>query len=162
MPNRLGLEGEEPPRVIHYYKEPYAYTGQRVAVVGGKNSAVKAALDCYRNGAEVTVIHRGEQLAPSVKYWLRPDIDNRIKEGSIRAFFRSRITSIEDGQLRLATPDGEQTIGNDFVLAMTGYRPDYRLCEQLGLDVDDDPARTPSHDDQSFESSRPCMMTRLN
>ena len=154
-PGGQGLEGEEAPRVVHYYKEPYAYTGQRVAVVGGKNSAVKAALDCYRNGAEVTIIHRGEQLAPSVKYWLRPDIENRIKEGSVRAFFRSEITAIEDGRLRLHTPDGETTIGNDFVLAMTGYRPDYTLFEQLGLEVGDDPARTPLHDEVSFESRRP-------
>ncbi|MEO1086893.1 MAG: NAD(P)-binding domain-containing protein, partial [Acidobacteriota bacterium] len=134
---------------------PYPYAGQRVAVVGGKNSAVKAALDCYRNGAEVTLIHRGDAHAQSVKYWLRPDIENRIKEGSIAAFFKSQITHIDDGALRLETPDGDVRIGNDFVLAMTGYRPDYSLFDALGVDVGDDRARTPVHDDVSFETNRP-------
>lgn len=164
-PNRLGLEGEglegdgleegEPPRIVHYYKEPYAYTGQRVAVVGAKNSAAKAALDCYRNGAEVTLVHRGEGLSERVKYWLRPDLENRIAEGSIRAFFGSEITTIEPGALRLRTPDGEITIGNDFVLAMTGYRPDYSLLETFGIAIGDDPARTPAFDDTTFETNRP-------
>ncbi|MEM1178771.1 MAG: YpdA family putative bacillithiol disulfide reductase [Acidobacteriota bacterium] len=155
IPNRLGLEGESEPRVVHYYKEPYAYTGQRVAVVGGKNSAVKAALDCYRNGAEVTLIHRGGSLTSSVKYWLRPDIENRIKEGSISAYFQSRLTALEEGAVRLETPDGEVRIGNDFVLAMTGYRPDYSFFEKLGIDIEEDRARTPIHDPVSFETPRP-------
>lgn len=155
VPNRLGLDGEAAPRVIHYYKEPYAYTGQDVAVVGGKNSAVKAALDCYRNGARVTLIHRGEALSDSVKYWLRPDLENRIREGSIQAYFQTRVQAIEPGRLRLDTPGGELTIANDFVLAMTGYRPDYPFLEALGLAIDDDRARTPIFDAQTFESSRP-------
>ena len=155
VPNRLGLEGEEPPRVIHYYQEPYAYTGQRVAVIGGKNSAAKAALDCYRNGARVTLVHRRPELSERVKYWIRPDLVNRIEEGSIRAFFSSEVTAIEPGQLRLSTPDGPQTIGNDFVIAMTGYRPDYPLLESLGITVVDDDARTPVYDPVTFETARP-------
>lgn len=155
VPNRLGLEGEEPPRVVHYYKEPYAYTGQRVAVVGGKNSAAKAALDCYRNGAEVTLIHRRPGLSERVKYWLRPDLENRIEEGSVRAFFNSSVTAIEPGRLALATPDGPRTIGNDFVLAMTGYRPSYPFLEKLGITIAGDDARTPVYDPVTFETARP-------
>lgn len=155
LPNRLGLDGEEPPRVVHYYKEPYAYTGQRVAVVGAKNSAAKAALDCYRNGAEVTLIHRGAALSERIKYWIRPDLENRIKEGSIRAFMGTTVTAIEPGRLRLSTPEGERVIGNDFVLAMTGYRPDYRFLDQLGIAAGDDAARTPVYDPVSFETNRP-------
>ena len=155
VPNRLGLPGEKPPRVVHYYREPYPYTGQRVAVVGGKNSAAKAALDCYRHGAEVTLIHRGEGLSDRVKYWLRPDLENRIAEGSVRAFFRTTVTAIEPGRLRLDAPDGERTIGNDFVIAMTGYRPDYPLLEALGIEWGDDDAMTPVHDATTFETNRP-------
>ncbi len=155
IPNRLGLAGEEPPRVVHYYKEPYPYTGQRVTVVGGKNSAAKAALDCYRNGAEVTLIHRRPELSGRIKYWIRPDLENRIKEGSIRALFGSTVTAIEPGRLSLATPDGPRTIGNDFVLAMTGYRPSYPFLDSLGIAIGDDDARTPVYDPVSFETARP-------
>ncbi|MEM8930644.1 MAG: YpdA family putative bacillithiol disulfide reductase [Acidobacteriota bacterium] len=154
VPNRLGLDGEDEPRVTHYYKEPYAYTGQQVAVVGAKNSAAKAALDCYRNGADVTLIHRGDGLSDRVKYWIRPDLENRIAEGSIRAFFGTTITGIEPGALRLATPDGEQVIANDFVLAMTGYRPDYDLLATFGIATHDDAARTPVYDATTFETNR--------
>lgn len=157
VPNLLGLEGEEPPRVIHYYKEPYAYAGQRVAVVGAKNSAAKVALDCYRNGAQVTLIHRQAGLSDRVKYWLRPDLENRVKEGSIRAFFGSTITAIEPEQLRLATPEGPQVIGNDFVIAMTGYRPSYPFLEALGIVIGGDVARTPVFDPVTFETNRPGM-----
>lgn len=155
VPNRLGLEGEEPPRVVHYYKEPYAYTGQRVAVIGAKNSAAKAALECYRNSAEVTLIHRGPGISDRVKYWIRPDLENRIKEGSIRAFFGTSVTAIEPGRLRLSTPEGPRVIRNDFVVAMTGYRPSYPFLEALGITIDDDKARTPIYDPMTFETQRP-------
>lgn len=154
-PDGGGLPGEQEPRVTHFYKEPYPYVGQRVAVVGAKNSAAKAALDCHRNGAEVTLIHRGDSLSDRVKYWIRPDLENRIAEGSIRAYFGSQIVAIEPGQLRLQTPDGNMTIGNDFVLAMTGYRPNYPWLETLGVATGDDPARTPVYDDDTFETNRP-------
>lgn len=160
VPNLLGVDGErlpgeEPPRVVHYYKEAYPYVGQDVAVVGGKNSAAKAALDCYRNGARVTLIHRGASLSNRVKYWLRPDLENRIAEGSIRALFRTSITAIEPGRLRLGTPDGEQVIDNDFVLAMTGYRPDFPWLARIGIDTRDDESRTPVYDSNTFETNRP-------
>jgi len=157
VPNLLGLEGEEAPRVIHYYKEPYAYAGQRVAVIGAKNSAAKVALDCYRNGAEVTLIHRQAGLSDRVKYWLRPDLENRIKEGSIQTFFSSSVTAIEPEQLRLETADGPQVIANDFVIAMTGYRPSYPFLEALGIAIGDDTARTPVYDPVTFETNRPGM-----
>ncbi|MDA8018538.1 MAG: YpdA family putative bacillithiol disulfide reductase [Thermoanaerobaculia bacterium] len=154
-PNGEGLSGEEPPRVTHYYKESYPYFDQQVTVVGGKNSAAKAALDCYRSGAHVTLVHRGESLSDRVKYWLRPDLENRITEGSIRAFFRSSITAIEPGRLHLATPDGPKIIDNDFVLAMTGYRPDFEWLRRLGIELHDDAASTPIYDEVTFESNRP-------
>ncbi|MEM7587027.1 MAG: YpdA family putative bacillithiol disulfide reductase [Acidobacteriota bacterium] len=153
--NRLGLEGEEEPRVTHYYKEPYPYTGRRVAVVGGKNSAAKAALDCYRNGADVTLIHRGPELSSRVKYWLRPDLENRIAEGSIAAYFNATIQEIGDGYLVLSTPDGEVRIDNDSVIAMTGYQPSYELLQRLGVEIGGDAARTPIFDPVTFETTRP-------
>ncbi|MEM1203678.1 MAG: YpdA family putative bacillithiol disulfide reductase [Acidobacteriota bacterium] len=155
VPNLLGIDGEAPPRVVHYYREPYPYTGQDVVVVGGKNSAAKAALDCYRNGARVTLVHRGEGLSDRVKYWIRPDLENRISEGSIQAHFRSRLTALGPGTAALETPDGEVEIANDFVIAMTGYRPDYGFLDRLGIATGDDPARTPIFDAQSFETNRP-------
>ncbi|MEM6797411.1 MAG: NAD(P)-binding domain-containing protein, partial [Acidobacteriota bacterium] len=112
------------------------------------------ALDCYRNDAAVTLIHRGEALSERVKYWLRPDLENRIAEGSIRAHFSSRVIAIEEGSLLLETPEGERRIANDFVIAMTGYRPDYALLENLGVTVGQDAARTPLFDDATFESRR--------
>lgn len=155
VPNRLGVPGEDRPNVLHYYKEPFAFAHQRVAVVGGKNSAAKAALDCYRHGAEVTLIHRRPTLSDSVKYWIRPDLENRIEEGSITAYFDSTVERVDDGRVVLATPDGPKEIANDWVLAMTGYRPDYRFLETLGLPVGDDDARTPAYDPETFESGRP-------
>ena len=155
VPNLLGVPGEDLPRVTHYYREPYAYVGQRVAIVGAKNSAAKAALDCYRHGAEVTMIVRGPAVSDKVKYWIRPDLDNRIGEGSIRAFFDSTVVEVRPSSLLLRTPGGEREIANDWLLALTGYRPDYALLEAFGLEVRDDAFRTPVYDETTFESSRP-------
>lgn len=155
VPNRLGVPGGELPKVTHYFKEPYPYARQKVAVIGAKNSAAKAALACYRNDAEVTLIVRGPALSDKIKYWIKPDLENRIKEGSIRALFNTSIVAIEEHALRLQTPDGPRTLENDWVLAMTGYRPDYRFFEALGIEIEDDPARTPVHDPETFETNRP-------
>lgn len=155
VPNRLGVPGEDLDKVTHYYREPYPYVGQRVAVIGGKNSAAKAALECYRHGAKVTLLHRGEAMSKRVKYWVRPDLENRIKEGSIRAMFGTTVTAIERDWLLLLTPDGPAELENDFVLAMTGYRPDYALLKALGLAIGNDAERTPVHDAETFESARP-------
>lgn len=154
-PNLLRVPGEGLPKVTHYYREPYAYVSQKVAVIGAKNSAAKAALDCHRHGAEVTLVVRGAALSDRIKYWIRPDLENRIKEGSIRAFFNTTVEAIEPAALVLRTPEGSLRLDNDWVLAMTGYHPDYSFLEALGLAVADDPHRTPVFDEATFESSRP-------
>lgn len=154
IPNRLGVPGEDLPKVTHYYREPYPYVHQRVIVVGARNSAAKAALDCYRHGAEVTLVVRGPGLSDAVKYWIRPDLENRIKEGSIRAHFDSVIESIEAHSVRVRTPEGPIDIPNDFVLAMTGYQPDFAMLTRFGITLADDGCRTPIFDETTFESER--------
>lgn len=154
IPNRLDVPGEDLPKVTHYYKEPYAYARQKVAVIGAKNSAAKVALDCYRNGAEVTLIHRGPEVSDRVKYWIRPDLENRIKEGSIKAYFNTTVVAIEPDRLLLDTPEGQVAIENDWVVAMTGYRPDYSFLRTLGIDIGDDAAWTPVYDETTFETNR--------
>jgi thioredoxin reductase (NADPH) len=154
-PNLLNVPGEALPKVTHYYREPFPYIGQKVAVIGAKNSAAKAALDCYRHGAEVTLIVRSPSLSDSIKYWIRPDLENRIKEGSIRAYFDTQVVEIRDTSLRLRTPEGEQEIDNDWVLAMTGYQPDFNFLESLGITFADDDARTPVYDETTFQTERP-------
>jgi thioredoxin reductase (NADPH) len=156
QPNLLGVPGADLPKVTHYYREPYGYVGQRVVVIGARNSAAKAALDCYRHGAQVTLVVRGPELSDKIKYWIRPDLENRIKEGSIRAWFNTIVTRIEPASVTLRSGDGEQVIENDWVLAMTGYHPDYGFLEQiLGIAIGDDPMRTPIFDEATFETSRP-------
>ena len=149
------MPGEELPKVTHYYREPYPYVRQKVAVIGAKNSAAKAALDCYRHGAEVTLIVRAPKLSDSVKYWIRPDLENRIKEGSIRAYFDT-VGRARSARRRSCceTAEGAQEIENDWVLAMTGYRPDYSFLESLGLTFADDGFRTPVFDETTFETAR--------
>ncbi len=154
VPNPLDVPGEDLPNVTHYYKEPYPYSGQRVVVVGAKNSAAKAALACARHGAEVTMIVRGEEISPKVKYWLRPDLLNRIKEGKIKAFYRSVVQEITPDSVRVSTPDGEMELPNDWVLALTGYRPNYPLLTALGIRFDADEGQTPIFDDETFETNR--------
>jgi thioredoxin reductase (NADPH) len=154
-PNPLGVPGEDLPRVSHYFREPYPYAGQDVAVVGAKNSAAKAALQCFRHGARVTMLVRGPSLSESIKYWIRPDLENRIAEGSIAAFFGAEVTAIAGDSISFRTTDGPRTIRNDWVLALTGYRPDYPLLDALGVGVGDDAARTPAFDPGTFETNRP-------
>ena len=155
IPNFLNVPGEELPKVTHYYREPYPYAGQRVAVIGAKNSAAKAALECYHYGAEVNLIHRGNSLSDKIKYWIKPDIENRIKEGSITAHFDTQVTSIEPDRLILNGPKGTFSLDNDFVIAMTGYRPDYSFLETLKITIQDDEFRTPFHHAETFETNRP-------
>ena len=156
VPNRMDVPGEDLDKVRHYFKEPYPYALTDVAVVGGANSAVKAALNCYRHEATVTMVVREPALDDGVKYWLRPDVENRIAEGSIDAYFNTTVSAIEPDTLHLDTPDGPVSIDNDFVLAMTGYRPNYDFLEQLGIAIRDDEARTPVHDEEgeTFETNR--------
>ena len=153
-PNRLGVPGEELPKVTHYYREPYPYVRQKVAIVGARNSAAKAALDCYRHGAQVTMIVRSAGLSDKIKYWIRPDLENRIKEGSITAFFGSTVAEIRSDTLRLNTPDGMREIANHWVLAMTGYHPDFDLLQRFGVTFAEDRWRTPIYDESTFETAR--------
>ena len=155
VPNLLGVPGEDLPKVTHYFKEPFPYVGQRVLVVGAKNSAAKAALACYRHGATVTLVVRGPAVSEGVKYWIRPDLENRIKEGSITAYFDTCVEAITETSVLLAAPSGRVEVGNDFVLALTGYRPDYAFLSALGIDAGDDPAHTPVYDETTFETNRP-------
>ena len=154
LPNLLNVPGETLPKVTHYYREPFAYVGQHVAVIGAKNSAAKAALDCYRHGAQTTLVVRSDTIAPSVKYWIRPDLENRIKEGSIRAFFSTRVEAIRPDVIVLRNADGVHEIPNDWVLAMTGYHPDYAFLDKLGITFAEDAYRTPVFDDTTFETAR--------
>jgi thioredoxin reductase (NADPH) len=134
-PNLLGVPGEDLPKVSHYYREPYPHAGTDVLVVGGKNSAVEAALDLHRHGARVTMAIRGAGFGTSVKYWLRPDVENRVREGSIRAYFDTTVASVEERHVTLRGSGGTAAVPNDFVYALTGYRPDFPFLRACGIAV---------------------------
>jgi thioredoxin reductase (NADPH) len=154
IPNALGVPGENLPKVTHYYREPYSYVRQKVVVVGARNSAAKAALDCYRHGAEVTLVVRGPVLSDKIKYWIKPDLENRIAEGSIHAYFGTTLEEIRESAVVLRTPAGIEEIENDWVVAMTGYQPDYGFLEALGIRFAGDVYRTPIFDEATFETTR--------
>src|SRR5579864_7531093 len=146
LPNYLGIPGEELSKVKHYYDEPHPYYGLDVLVIGGKNSAAIAALDLWRHGARVTLVHRGPEMHRHVKYWILPDINNRVKNGEITAHFSSTVTNISEDDVALATPDGPITIPNQFVFALTGYHPDFEFIERLGVNLDENNDRCPKCD----------------
>jgi thioredoxin reductase (NADPH) len=155
VPNRMGVPGEDLDKVRHYFKEPFPYALTDVAIVGGGNSAAKAALACYRHDSNVTMLVRDGALDDGVKYWIKPDVENRIEEGSIDAYFHTTVEAIDEDTVHLDTPDGPEQIDNDFVLALTGYKPNYDLLDRLGIAVRDDAARTPVHDEEeTFETNR--------
>ena len=154
IPYKLGVPGEDLPKVKHYYDEPHPYFGMRVAVVGAANSAVDVALETYRKGAkEVSMIIREPSLSDSVKYWVKPDVENRIEEGSIKSYFNSNITKIEEDKIFISTPDGEKILDNDFVLAMTGYQPDFSFLKKLGIELGDDEYKTPVHNPETMQTN---------
>lgn len=154
--NPLGVKGEDLKKVAHYYKDPHPYFGQKVAVVGAANSAVDAALELYRKGAkEVTMIVRESEISPRVKYWVRPDIINRIKEGSIQAYFEAKITDIRETDLDFVQAGKKQTIENDAVLALTGYRPDFKMLEEIGLEFSNEESHKPIYNEETMESTIP-------
>ncbi|MXV16195.1 YpdA family putative bacillithiol disulfide reductase [Hufsiella ginkgonis] len=155
IPNRMNIPGEDLPKVTHYYRDPHYYAMQQVLVVGANNSSVDAALETYRKGASVTMVIRGEEIGKRVKYWVRPDIVNRIAEGSIKAYFQSSLTAIGPHEAEILTPNGPITIPNDFVLAMTGYQPDFKLLRKFGLSLSDDEKLCPFHDPDTMETSEP-------
>lgn len=155
QPYLLNIPGEGLPKVRHYYKEPHEFAFQKVVVVGSQNSAVDAALQTFRKGAEVTMVVRGNQIGERVKYWIRPDIINRIEEGSVKAFFNSELIEIKEKTLVLKTPDGILEIENDFVLAMTGYRPDNGFLEKLGVQFSEDGKAQPFYQQETMETNIP-------
>jgi len=154
VPNLLNVPGEELDKVLHYYKEPHPYYNHDVAVIGAKNSAAIAALELYWTGARVTMIHRGPAISDSVKYWIKPNIENRIKNGEIAAHFGSKVTRIEPQLLQVATPTGEIAIPNDFVFALVGYQPDLKFLNATGISLETDTLR-PRTDPETLESTRP-------
>jgi thioredoxin reductase (NADPH) len=135
---KLNIPGEELPKVKHYYKDPHYYAMQKVLVVGSSNSAIDVALETYRKGADVTLVIRDAEVSHRVKYWVRPDVLNRIKEGSIKAYFNSSLKSVREFEADIQTPDGVVTIPNDFVMAMTGYRPNFEFLKKIGIKLTDD------------------------
>jgi thioredoxin reductase (NADPH) len=154
LPNLIGVPGESLPKVFHYYKEPHPYYDTDVLVIGAKNSAAEAALDLWRHGARVTLVHRGEGLSRSIKYWVYPDIENRVKNGEIRAHFLSTVQEISPESVTLATPGGTMELKNDFVFALTGYHPDFEFLKGLGIDLLGEHNR-PACDPETLESNVP-------
>jgi thioredoxin reductase (NADPH) len=155
LPNYLGIPGEDLPKVKHYYDEPHPFYGLDVLVIGGKNSAAIAALDLWRHGARVTLVHRGPEIHRHVKYWILPDINNRIKNGEVTAHFSSTVTNISEDDVTLAIPQGTVTIPNHFVFALTGYHPDFSFIERLGVQLDTANDRCPMCDPGTLESNVP-------
>ncbi|MEX0648450.1 MAG: YpdA family putative bacillithiol disulfide reductase [Balneolaceae bacterium] len=153
--NLMNVPGEELPKVLHYYDEPHRYAWQNVLVVGGGNSAADAALETYRCGANVSVLVKHSTLKPTIKYWIKPDIENRIKEGDITGYFSSEVLEIRKNEVDIQTPEGKKTIQNDFVLAMTGYRPHFGLMKKLGIELTDDEISMPVYDEETLETNRP-------
>lgn len=155
LPYLLDVPGEDLPKVTHYYKEPHPYFGMDIVVVGAANSAVDVALETYRKGAKsVTLVIRENEVGQNVKYWARPDIVNRIQEGSIKAYYDAQITAITPKSVKINTPEGVIEIKNDFVLAMTGYQPDFSLLESLGVSFHEDEYKTPIYNEKSMESNQ--------
>ncbi|GLU42519.1 YpdA family putative bacillithiol disulfide reductase [Allomuricauda sp. NBRC 101325] len=153
LPNTMKVPGENLPKVSHYYNDPHFYASQKLAVIGASNSAIDAALECWRKGAEVTLIIRGPEVGQRVKYWVRPDIINRIEEGSIKAYYNSTVKEITPHDITINTDDGEVTLENDFVLALTGYMPNFEFLEKLGIELSEDEKRLPTYDPETMETN---------
>ncbi len=154
-PRMLGVPGEDLPKVKHYYDEAHPYVGQKVLVIGAANSACDVALETWQKGADVTMAIREDSIYEKVKYWIRPNIENRIKEGSIKAHFNTTVSAIYPQNVVLKNTEGEWNIDNDYVLAMTGYMPDYDLLARLMVPISDDELRLPEYDAETLETSQP-------
>lgn len=155
IPFMMNVEGEDLPKVTHYYKDPHFYAMTKVLVVGANNSAVDAALETWRKGADVTMVIRQSEIGRRVKYWAKPDIENRIKEGSIKAYFDSEITKITTKDVSLKTPEGEVVIPNDYVIAMTGYQPNLDFLRKIGIELSADEIMKPTYDETTMETNLP-------
>jgi len=154
IPRMMGIPGENLSKVKHYYNEPHPYIGQKVLVIGAANSACDVALELYYKGAEVTMCVRKPEINSRVKYWIKPNIENRIKEGAIKAYFNSTLEAITESMVQLNTPDGSLTLENDFVLAMTGYQPDLAFFEKIGIELEGTHQR-PVQDPDTLETNLP-------
>ncbi|WP_017258364.1 YpdA family putative bacillithiol disulfide reductase [Pedobacter arcticus] len=157
IPALLNIPGENLPKVSHYYKDPHFFAMQNVLVVGASNSSVDAALECYRKGANVTMVVRASEVGERVKYWVRPDIINRIEEGSIKAYFNSALKAITGETVTIETENGEVNIANDFVLALTGYQPNFNFLQKMGVHLSDDFQRYPQHNPKTMETNQKGM-----
>ncbi|SDH04151.1 thioredoxin reductase (NADPH) [Pedobacter terrae] len=151
VPLLMNVPGEDLPKVTHYYKDPHLYAFQNVVVVGANNSGVDAALETYRKGANVTMVVRSGELGPHVKYWVRPDIQNRIKEGEVTVLFHSELIEIREGEVDIKTPEGIKTIPNDFVIAMTGYQPDFSMLKKFGIELPE--SLCPAYNEETMETN---------
>jgi len=154
-PNHMNVPGENLSKVMHYYREPHPFFAHNVLVVGAKNSAAIAALELWRHGARVTLVHRGPGISPSVKYWIKPDIENRIKAGQVNAYFNSTVREITLDHVVLTTPEGGVTLPNDYVFALTGYHPDFEFLCSLGVKLSGEADKKPIVDRQTLESNVP-------
>jgi thioredoxin reductase (NADPH) len=150
----LDIPGEDLPKVKHYYQDPHYYTSQKVVVVGSSNSAIDVALETYRKGAEVTLVIRGSEVSSRVKYWVRPDIINRINEGSIKAYFNSSLAAVRQTEVDIDTPEAKVTIPNDFVMAMTGYKPNFDFLAKIGIELTEDKF-IPTYNPETMETNQP-------
>lgn len=153
IPTRMQVPGEDLPHVFHYYKDPHFFTGQRVLVVGASNSSVDAALETYRKGAEVSMVVRKPHIGERVKYWVKPDIENRIRNQEIQAYFSSQITAIHPESVDIQTPEGPKTLAIDFVLALTGYQPNFDFLKKAGIILSQDGINRPSYNPQTMETN---------
>lgn len=155
IPNLMNVPGENLPKVTHYYGNPHYYSGQKVIVVGASNSSVDAALEIYRKGGEVTMVVRGESIGERVKYWVKPDIENRIAEGSIQAIFNANITEVRPNEVDVQLKNGEiKTLENDFVLALTGYLPNFNFLEKIGVNLSEDGLKIPEYNPETMETNQ--------
>jgi thioredoxin reductase (NADPH) len=155
LPVLMNVPGEELPKVHHYYDEPHPYVDQKVVVIGAANSACDVALELWHKGADVTMIIRSDKISERVKYWIKPNIENRIKEGSIKAYFNSAVKAITGHTIEIQTPDGQVSIPNDFVLAMTGYQPDFTFLQKIGIQLTDSAEPELVYNPDTHESSVP-------
>jgi len=153
IPIEMNIKGEELQKVRHYYKEAHEYAFRNILVVGANNSSVDAALECWRKGANVTMVIRKNEINNRVKYWVKPDIENRIAEGSIKAYFESNLIEVRDDEVEIETPEGKITIKNDFVLALTGYKPDLGFLENMGIELSDDELKIPTYNPETMETN---------
>jgi thioredoxin reductase (NADPH) len=155
LPVLMNVPGEELPKVHHYYDEPHPFVDQKVAVIGAANSACDVALELWHKGADVTMIIRSGKISDRVKYWIKPNIENRIKEGSIKAYFNSSVNAITEHTIEIQTPDGPVSIPNDFVVAMTGYQPDFTFLQKIGIQLTDSPEPELVYNPNTHETSVP-------